>query len=661
MNDFPTDTFVAETLEGLEAIESLLLRFEDSPNAALVDDLFRTMHTIKGSGAMFGYDALARFTHLFENAFELVRGGELPLDRVLIDLSLAARDHMAELLNHNGDPARLVEIETSDSARNLERQIAGFVKSGAPGPERGHPVAPVKHFASSRTVRIRYAPASESFRFGARPNLLLEELYSLGNVDLSCDATAVPCLAKIDPQASYLVWNVQLKTDRLLEDIREIFVFVDEAEFSITDENGILLGPVMSGKDENVVGDALPIERAASDKSRANVPSLRIPATRLDDLMDQLGELVIAQAKLASLAVGSSDPALNSVSEEVNRLIAGLRESALSMRMLPIEIAFGKFRRIVRSLADDLGKNIRLVTEGGQTELDKNVIDGLTEPLVHMIRNAIDHGIECRAERIAAGKSEEATVALVARQSGGEVLISVSDDGGGLNESTIRTRAVERGLIGPDEILAPEELHQMIFEPAFSTAQTVSNVSGRGVGMDAVRKVVADLRGAIDIRTGLGVGTSITLRLPVTLAIIDGLLVRVGDGVFVVPLSAVHECVELNNLDYDRASGRTLLKIRDELVPFVKLDRAFGKQSEDGTRRRVVIVNDQRLRVGLVVDDVIGQHQTVIKTFSRFHRNIPGFAGSTILGDGQVALILDPPALLRSIAEDQVAGVFDAA
>ena len=327
-----------------------------------------------------------------------------------------------------------------------------------------------------------------------------------------------------------------------------------------------------------------------------------------------------------------------------------MRDTTLAVRMLPIETVFGKFRRVVRDLSTELSKDVVLETDGGETEIDKNVLDRLSEPLIHMIRNSVDHGLEDAAGRRAAGKPEQGRVRLTASQDAGEIVIVVEDDGRGLDLDRIRQKAIDRGLLDPDATVSETTLTQMIFAPGFSTAEKVSSISGRGVGMDAVMSAINALRGTLDVSTRRGAGTRITLRLPLTLAIIDGLLVRLGEDVFVIPLISVEECSEFDLAELARDSGRRMLRIRDHLVPFVDLADALEGEPRNDGRRRVVIVRAEGERMGLVVDDILGQHQTVIKPMSAFHAGLQDYAGATILADGRVALILDIPMFLRRVA-----------
>lgn len=635
--------FIQEAREILEGLEDLLLDLEDRSDPECIDAVFRALHTVKGSGSMFGFGTLARFTHHFEDAYDRVRDGRLSINRRLIDLSLRARDHMIALLNCGGDGAEATALEKAPTSITLLQELAEVTGNQEPANDRSGDIPEVRSQdvgqKPARCWRIRFVPEANALRNGMRPDLLIAELGGLGKIDVTADIAALPELATIEPTRGYLGWSIKLQTDQPRSAIDAVFIFADDAELEITEE-------VVVPQTKNGTGGARDKGQPPAEKNREkSVESVRVPATKLDEIMDQLGELVIAQARLSQMA--STDAELESVVEEIERLVTGLRDATLSIRMLPIEVVFGKFRRVVRDLSAELNKVVTLITEGGETEIDKTVIDRLSEPLVHMIRNSMDHGIEIADIRAAAGKPSRGTVRLSARQEGGEVLITIEDDGAGLDSEAIRHKAIERGLISPDAQLTETELFQLIFAPGFSTAKEVSAVSGRGVGMDAVRTTVDALRGSVEVASRAGIGTLVTLRLPVTLAIIDGLLVRLGTAVFVIPLASVEECVELDAAERQRESGRTMLCIREHLVPFLDLDEVFGWPPSTEMRRRVVIVKFDGQRLGLVVDDILGQNQTVIKTLSQYHREVPGFAGATILGDGSVALIIDVASLAR--------------
>ncbi|MEM7059080.1 MAG: chemotaxis protein CheA [Pseudomonadota bacterium] len=642
----PAETYQQEAAELLEGLEDNLLELEAAPdNRNLVDTIFRALHSIKGSGEMFGFGTLAKFVHGFENAFDLVRSGKAEVTPELIDIALSSRDHISALLAAGQDEAAAQKLAKSDLHASLLKRIEAL--AGAPKtPEKVESTEPVED--GPKQYSIFFRPEASALRNGMRPELITQDLAMLGTVSSTMIADQVPGLKELDPEKSYLAWQIQVETDADRQRIDDIFLFFDDGD--------VIIDQVVQAEDAKDGTEESPNKPSvATDKSEASpdrnaqstkVESVRVQSYRLDELMDQLGELVIAQARLNRIAERLGETGLASAAEEIERLVTGMRDATLSIRMLPIGGVFGKFRRVVRDLANELGKEVKLVIEGGETELDKNIIDSLSEPLVHILRNAVDHGIEPHEDRVSAGKPKEATLRMAARQTGGEVHISVSDDGGGLKTDRIRKRALERGLIEENSDLSEDAINQLIFAPGFSTAETVSNVSGRGVGMDAVRNFIEDLRGAVDVKSAPGEGTTITLRLPLTLAIIDGLLVRVGGGDFVIPLASVEECVELSDEEANHDRQRSIMTIRNELVPFLKLGQIFRFDSDE-TVTRVVIVNADGRRVGLMVDDVIGQHQTVIKSLSGYHRSVEGLAGCTILGDGSVALIIDPAALVK--------------
>ena len=398
------------------------------------------------------------------------------------------------------------------------------------------------------------------------------------------------------------------------------------------------------GRKKNQVVDAA---GRHSHEKREAASSIRVPATKLDQFVDLVGELVTVQARLSEIAMRRNDPEVVAVSEEIERLTSSLRETSMNIRMLPIRSTFERFRRLVHDLARDLHKDVELTIEGADTELDKTVIEQLSDPLMHLIRNSMDHGIEPADARQATGKRPTARINLSARHSGANVLIGVSDDGRGIDAAAVRARGIERGLITPEAQPTEAEIFSLIFEAGFSTAKQVTDVSGRGVGMDVVRQRVDALRGSIEIASKPGIGTCVTLRLPLTLAIIDGLLVSVDSSYFVLPLANTLECIELTREDIERANGKHVANVRGEIIPYIRLRQHFNIHTERPEREQIMVVETEEGRFGFVVDRVLGDYQTVIKNLGRLYRHVQMISGATILGNGTVALILDPHRLVQ--------------
>jgi len=644
-NPDPISVFRTEAAELLEQIESGLLDLTRSlDDRDQIDAVFRGLHTLKGSGAMFGFEALAAFTHHCETAFDRVRKGDVPATHELVSAVLSAQDHMRALLETpNGDH----DAMSASLLDNLHRAVNG---AGSPAPAASVTVAtaPVAEASGGmREWRIRFSLPVNAMANGTNPLGLLDEMRDLGECRIVADAAKVPELAELDPRDIHLSWDVTLKTDKPRSDIEDVFIFVmDDMELEITE---IAIEPPAATPEPAPLPKAVvvtereaPAVQAANDSRQAkSAENVRVPAERLDEMMDRVGELVIAQSRLTQLAGAAADLGLRSVSEEIERLSGELRDTMMVLRMMPVASLFSRFRRLVHDLSRETGKEIELITEGESTEVDKTVIDRLADPLVHLVRNSIDHGLEKPEERIAAGKDAKGKVLLSAHQTGGEVIITIKDDGRGINRERVRAKAEASGLIQPAQALSDPELLQLIFQPGFSTAQQVTNLSGRGVGMDVVKKTVEALRGAIDITSKPGDGSEVSLRIPLTLAIIDGLLVRVGEGCYVIPLSAVEECLELSLEDDLRSRGRSFISLRDSLVPFLRLRELFRTGTQPDPHQKVVVISTGSERVGLVVDQIIGDHQTVIKSMSKLHHDVATFSGATILGDGSVALILD--------------------
>jgi two-component system chemotaxis sensor kinase CheA len=643
----PTDTFRQEAQELLEQLEQILLDLARSPeNAELVDSTFRALHTIKGSGSMFGFDAVAGFTHHVESAFDLVRKGKVAMTAALADIALAGKDHIRNLIERpeSADP----EAGKAILAR-LEATVGGHAQPETAKPTETAPVsAPA---AATAKWRVQFRLPVDALATGTNPLLLIDELRSLGKAVVTPLLDKIPPLEALNATECHIGWDVEIETDKPKSALEDVFLFV-------MDEMELRIEPIGAPAAAAAPVAAEPVSASAAPKAGPAQPaknttealkgggSIRVPAERLDNLMDRVGELVIAQSRLKQIAAASQDGEFKSISEEIERLALELRDTTMGVRMVPIAQLFGRFRRLVHDLAGELGKEITLTTTGEETELDKTVIERLNDPLVHLIRNSIDHGLESPDQRTAAGKSAQGHIHLTARHTGDKVLISIKDDGKGLDRARIRARAEENGLIAPGAEMSDSDLFQVIFQPGFSTAQKVTSLSGRGVGMDVVKRTLDALRGSIDIASTTGKGTEITLRLPLTLAIIDGLLVRIGQGRYVIPLSAVEECVELPPAEENRVNGSNFLNIRSDLVPFLRLREMFNATTPPDKYQKVVVVSANDMRVGLVVDQVIGDHQTVIKSLSKLHKGVGTFSGATILGDGTVALILEITSLV---------------
>ena len=690
------NAFKVEAYELLAELESALLELEEIPdNEDLIGRVFRAMHTIKGSGAMFGFDAIAEFTHEVETIFDLVRDGKMVVTKELINLSLSSRDLILEMLDtaegaENVVPARAAAIIKALKAVRPAVSPAGKGDGKVSRPAE-NPCFPEAEIQPMVTYRIRLRPSLDIFAYGTNPILLLAELSELGECHIVAHTEGIPLLSEMVPETCFVFWDIILTTDKGTNAIEDVFIFVaDTCEISIRaiDAEGDVeetsaykkLGEILvergdlSADDvqqaltgQKRIGEMLTDARIVSSdtvesalveqehvkkirekrQEAAIASSLRVDAEKLDHLVYLVGELVTVQSRLRQRAASGNDGEMILIAEEVERLVGELRDNTMSIRMLPIGTTFSKFKRLVRDLSDTLGKTVELTTEGGETELDKTVIEQLNDPLVHIIRNSIDHGIETPEKRERAGKPRQGTVSLNAAHMGAHVVIRIEDDGAGLKSDAIRQSAIEKGLILPETELSEKEIFGLIFAPGFSTAKTVTGVSGRGVGMDVVKRSIETLRGVIDVGSEKGRGTTITLKLPLTLAIIEGFMVKIGDGHYVFPLAAVEECVAIPPEEMEKVRKRHMMNIRGSVVPYQSLRETFAINGSPPSAERIVVVESGGHRVGFGVDSIIGQHQTVIKSLGKFYKDIKGISGATILGDGTVALILDVAQLIN--------------
>ncbi len=687
--------FLEEAGDLLPELEAGLLELDDNPgDSDQINRVFRALHTIKGSGAMFGFEEVSGFTHELETAFDLVRNGELVLSKDLLNLTFQAKDAIQALLMEKDQEQSLVLQSIAQQLQEL-LPVQGQEAQAA---TRG---APEQSTKEKRVYRIRFKPDPDIFATGTNPLLLLDELRELGHGHVIAHSEDIPELQDLDPERCHVWWDVILTTAAGKNAIRDVFIFVeDESDLSlelideappearegesaykklgqILTERGdvdqgdlqavlnsqkrlgeilVQSGLVSQSQVHSALAEQEAVRQLQETRSQdTSLSSVRVPATKLDDLVDLVGELVIAQAKLSQMVGGSADSKLRSLAEEIERLSDELRDNTLGIRMLPIGSSFGKFRRVVRDLSSQKGKDIELITQGAETELDKTVIERINDPLVHLLRNSIDHGIETPEQRQAQGKPAQGKIIFSAAQSGGNVLLSIEDDGQGIDPEKIRNKALEKELISPETELSEKEMLNLIFLPGFSTSSEVSDISGRGVGMDVVKQNISALRGTVDIDSTPGQGSRIRISLPLTLAIIEGLQVRVQDQYFIIPLSAVQECLELdNNAGQGDASWR-FVHLRGQLVPYVRLREWFGIAGREKQIEQVVVASAQDKPLGLVVDEVIGQQQTVIKTLSRVYQNIEEVSGATIMGDGSIALILDTVRLEYLVSRDRQA------
>ena len=708
------EAFREEAAELLNNLEAVLLELEENPrDVETISSVFRTMHTIKGSSSMFGFEDISKFTHEVESIMDLLREGAFIADRRLIDLTLKARDLISALLSGSdqdtlSEAERLVREFKDHAAQRMAAHATHSADLDAPRTAAGQeqprkepkgiavlPEAPSAEGETAakgaETFRIRFIPAPEVFMNGTRPLLLLDELRSLGVLSTLALTDRIPPLSELDPVRCYVGWELTLTTDKGEDALRDVFIFVDgsgelvieKVSFDAEDDQGLgvkRIGDILVERgvttpekikslevNRKRIGEILVQERIATaeqvnsalseqehikrlkEKQDLGTGSIRVSSDKLDALVDLVGELVTLQARLAQTSQDTKEGDLSAISEQFERLVSQLRDNTMSIRMLPIGSTFSRFRRVVRDLSSDLRKEIELVTEGADTELDKTVIEKLNDPLVHIIRNSVDHGIELPDERVAAGKRRTGTVTLSALHSGAHVHIKVEDDGGGLDADRIYAKAVEKGIVAQGSTLSEQELFQLIFAPGFSTAKVVTSVSGRGVGMDVVKREIDSLGGTVSIESRKGIGTGITLKIPLTLAIIEGLLVRVGTEYYVVPLSVVDGCIEIQRSDASmEGNSRKLLVYRDEALPYVAIRDLFGVKDPAPAIEQIVVVNALDSRLGFVVDQVIGDYQTVIKPLGRMFKHSEGLSGATILGNGTVALILDVNRLAAS-------------
>jgi two-component system chemotaxis sensor kinase CheA len=653
-------TFLLESRELLAEMEAALLRIaRGERDTESVNAIFRAAHTIKGSAGLFGLDAVVRFTHIVEGLLDAVRGGEVAISEPLTQLLLACADHIGAMVDcvERGQPGADTPALTDAGdalIERMKRQMPGTAQ--APGASDDRRAASTAALASDACTSNGDGQWHISVQFGANvlrngmdPLSFLRYLATLGTVkNIVTHSDAVPGLSQLDPEACYLGCEITFEGPVDRGTLLGVFDFVaDESVIDVVAPNS---------RAEAVPEELVPVQTAvaplrappvdthkpAAEARASEGKSVRVDADKLDRLINLVGELITVTAGAALIARRSSNVEMQESTSTLAGLVEEVRDSALQLRMVKIGATFGRFQRVVHDVARELGKDIELRTSGEDTELDKTLVEKIGDPLLHLVRNAIDHGIDPVEVRAARGKPARGTVTLNAYHDSGSIVIEVSDDGHGLDRDKILAKAIERGLVEQGKPMSDAEVYALIFEPGFSTAAVVTNLSGRGVGMDVVKRNITALRGSVSLVSSPGLGTTVTVRLPLTLAIIDGFLVMVGNAVFVVPLDMVDECVT-----YGGEADRDYTDLRGHVLPFIRLRELFDIPGRPTKRQNIVVVEHAGRKVGLLVDQLVGEAQTVIKPLSRMFEHVKGISGSSILGTGEVALILDVPGLMQ--------------
>ncbi|RLA11337.1 MAG: chemotaxis protein CheA [Gammaproteobacteria bacterium] len=689
--------FFEESLEGLDDMESGLLGLQPGEtDKEVINGIFRVAHSVKGGSGMFGFTEITNLTHIMETLLDEMRGGQREINKPGIDLLLLSVDCLRDMLETQKNGEEHNQQQIGEVQKKLEAMLSGDAQEAVVEAQDANEEPNLNELPENNGWGVKFYPHEDMLRTGNDPVLMFKVLEMSGELETRVDLSKLPKFNDLDPEQCLLGWDITVKGNVHRDEITEVFDWVEGdcdlevtrlvSQLSTADDDPALpakqpasptdeLSPeaaITQSPEEHATNDqqspirteSTPPEERREQKSERRTPStqesssIRVNIDKVDALVNMVGELVITQSMLARFNEESTEADLEMLRdglEQLERNTRELQESVMQIRMLPISFSFNRFPRLVRDICGNLGKKAELVLAGEQTEVDKTVLEKIGDPLVHLVRNSLDHGLEIPEVRLAAGKPETGTLRLNAFHQGGNIVIEITDDGAGLNREKILAKAREKGLIGEREELSDEQIYNLIFQPGFSTADTLSDLSGRGVGMDVVRRNIRDLGGNVSIQSQAGEGSTVTIRLPLTMAILDGQLIKVGDQTYVVSLVSIVESLQVEPEYLNSVSGNSeLYKLRDEYIPIIRLYDLLGIDSEitDLTQGLLVVVEDDNRKFGLFVDDLLGQQQVVIKSLATNFQQIEGVSGATILGDGKVALILDVAGLVQ-IHSDQ--------
>ncbi|RLD83802.1 MAG: chemotaxis protein CheA [Bacteroidetes bacterium] len=666
--------FIEEATDLINNLEEAVLNLEkNSTNNELIAEVFRIMHSLKGGGGMFGFDDISNFTHNLETIYDEVRNGKLKVTDDLLSITFSSVDHLRSLL----DPDALKNKQIKKNNDILLGRVDSILKS-ADSSETTQIEEQIEEQDKNtqQTIYIYFAPNESIMDNGTNPLYLIDELCSLGASIVFPRTSKVPMLSRFNSSKCYTAWEVFLVTEEHINSIHDVFIFVeDESELEISkiadfdtlsnekfNKNIHSLYSEKNHFDPTVIKSLIDevIEERKSKVVNVNeklkiftkenvISSIRVSSDKIDQLMNLVSELVTTQASLSLYVEENQVHALNQLSENIENITRQLRDTAFSISLIPIETMLTRFHRLIRDLSSEFSKNIDFITEGAETELDKTLIQGLTDPLMHIIRNSVDHGIEPEEDRIKSGKTPQGMIYLKAFYSGANVVIKIQDDGRGIDIDRVRQKAIEKELISSEAKYSDKEILDLIFIPGFSTAQKVTDVSGRGVGMDVVKRKIDEIRGTVDLESKENVGTTITIKLPLTLSIIDGLLVVIGDTKYVLPLNLVEKIYAYEHNEFENAFNNIII-VDGEQIPFYYLRDEFNISGKPLNVEQLVLVKYEEKRIGLVVDSVIGEYQAVLKPLGKLYKNHEIISGATILGDGTIALVLDTNKIINELS-----------
>ncbi|WP_446811834.1 chemotaxis protein CheA [Methylomonas sp. 2BW1-5-20] len=680
--------FFEESFEGLDAMESGLLNLDlGDVNVEDINTIFRAAHSIKGGSGTFGFTAVSDFTHVMETLLDEMRDGRRKITQPAVDVLLGSVDCLRDMLQSIRHGSAIDQTDVAEHKQALDNELINATPASVPAEK--HPIKPISEDSVSRVNafsnvvgwKIAFSPHLHLLKTGNEPVRMFRELATLGEFTSTVDLQGVPDFYDLDPEECHLSWKLEVMGDIPEAEIDEIFDWVEDdcdlakqpvysavsptadapstrqtAAETSTDGGQTVNAELSSNSDElnSNLKDRDSGKKEDTKTATKGSSSIRVDTGKIDTLINMVGELVITQSMLSLLGehfeLNKLDQLKNGLSQ-LERHTRELQESVMNIRMLPISFVFSRFPRLAHDISSKLGKKIELKLVGENTEVDKTVVELLSDPLVHLVRNSLDHGIEMPEVRLAAGKPETGTVTLEAYHRGGNIVIEVADDGKGLDKDKLRAKAIEKGLIDADAILSDKQTYELIFMPGFSTAEKLTDISGRGVGMDVVRRNIQALGGNIEILSELGKGSTISIHLPLTLAILDGQSIAVGDETYILPLGSIIESLHVKEDRLNRVAGKgETFWLRGQYLPIIRMHEIFNVPSARTTKLTeglIVVVEGQGLRCGLFVDDLLGQQQVVIKSLEANYRRIEGVSGATILGDGSVALILDIPGLVR--------------